>query len=190
MGSRSPCDEALVSNAYRCPAVVERPITPSSIAHRHAPGIPIDAGAVHAQYRVESAKPVDRNALPGVEVDILIDTEQGLRRIPTPGCSVQPLSCLSQVALARGTVVGSPPRGRAPSRRDCQQSDWIRTRLGPPRELSATAHAGQAASAVRSAPSPDPRWSPRLGSSPLGLPRAAGIGVPDPRPRRAIHRPP
>jgi hypothetical protein len=50
----------------------------------------IDAGAVNAQYRIDSSKPLDSNAFPGVEVDILIDTEEDRRRIPTSGRSVQP----------------------------------------------------------------------------------------------------
>jgi hypothetical protein len=55
----------------------------------------IDAGAVNAQYRVDSSKPLDSNAFPGVEVDFLIDTEEDRRRIPTSGRNVQPQRCLS-----------------------------------------------------------------------------------------------
>src|SRR6267378_1487913 len=59
------------------------------------PGMSVDPGAVHGQHRVDSPKPLDSNAIPGVEVDILIDTEEDRRRIRTPGCSVQPQSRLS-----------------------------------------------------------------------------------------------
>ena len=57
--------------------------------------MPVDAGAVHGQYRVDSSKPLDSKAVPGVEVDILIDTEKDRRRIRATGSGVQPQSCLS-----------------------------------------------------------------------------------------------
>src|SRR5271165_7586503 len=83
---RLPCPPVPCSRRAPDYAAVDRP--------RTRPGMPIDAGAVHAQYRVDSLKPLDSNALPGVEVDILIDTEEDRRRIPAPGCSVQPQRCL------------------------------------------------------------------------------------------------
>jgi hypothetical protein len=51
----------------------------------HTPVNAVDAGAVHIQHRVNSSKPLDRNAFPGVELDILIDTEEDRRRSRTPG---------------------------------------------------------------------------------------------------------
>lgn len=47
------------------------------------------------QYRVDSSKPFDGNAIARVEVDIVIDTEKDRGRIPASSCSVQPQSRLS-----------------------------------------------------------------------------------------------
>ena len=73
--------------------------------------MPVDAGAVHGQYRVDSSKPLDSNAVPGVEVDILIDAEKDRRRIWATGSGVQPQSCLS-VCYAAVVPAGEVRRRR------------------------------------------------------------------------------
>jgi hypothetical protein len=76
--------------------------------------MPVDTSAVRAQYRVNSSKPLDSNAIPGVEVDIVVDTEEDRGRIPTAGCGVQPQSCLSVCDAA--TVAAGEVRRRRPTR--------------------------------------------------------------------------
>src|ERR1700756_2820650 len=56
--------------------------------------MPIDAGAAYAHYRVDPSKPLDGNAIPGVDVDVVIDTEEERGRIGAPGRGVQPQSRL------------------------------------------------------------------------------------------------
>src|SRR5271166_7131992 len=52
--------------------------------------VPVDAGALHAQHRVDSSKPVDSKAIPSVLVDVVIDTEEDRSGTGTPGRGVQP----------------------------------------------------------------------------------------------------
>ena len=60
---------------------------------RTHPGVPVYAGALDAEYGVDSPKPLDRNGVPGVEVDVLIDTEDDRRGIRTTGGFMQPQRC-------------------------------------------------------------------------------------------------
>jgi hypothetical protein len=57
--------------------------------------MPVDAGALHAQHRVDSSKPVDSKAIPGVLIDVVIDTEKDRGGTTPAGCVVQPQRRLS-----------------------------------------------------------------------------------------------
>src|SRR5271168_5538115 len=65
--------------------------------------VPVNAGALHAQHRVDSSKPVDSKAIPGVLVDVVIDTEKDRGRTTPSRCGVEPQSRLS----VRRPAVGS-----------------------------------------------------------------------------------
>src|SRR6476646_11399013 len=68
-------------------AVVDRPGARS--------GMTVDAGAVRAKYRVDSSKPIDSKAIPGVLVDVIIDAEEDRGGVTTSSGIVQPQSGLS-----------------------------------------------------------------------------------------------
>src|ERR1700739_579469 len=64
--------------------------------------VPVNARALHPQHRVDSSKPVDSKAIPGVLVDVVIDAEEDRGGITTSSCGVQPQSCLSVGRTAVG----------------------------------------------------------------------------------------
>src|SRR5262249_52190186 len=49
----------------------------------------VDAGALHSKYRVDSAKPLQRNGVPGVAVDVLVDGEEDRCTMAAPCRGVQ-----------------------------------------------------------------------------------------------------
>src|SRR3954466_5760347 len=83
---------------------------------RTCPRMAIDPGAVHAQHRVDSPKPLDCNAVPGVEVDVLVDAEEDRRRSRAPGRTVPPQSRLSvyhPAVVSTGVIRRGRPTGLA-----------------------------------------------------------------------------
>src|SRR5215204_750486 len=82
-----PCPPVPGSGRAPNNAVIDRP--------RTRPRMAVDPSTVNTQYRVDPPKPLNGNAIPGGQVDILVDTEEDRRPIWTPGRTVQPQSRLS-----------------------------------------------------------------------------------------------
>src|SRR5271155_5516051 len=89
--------------------------------------MPIDAGARHAKYRVDSSKPVDRKTIPRVLVDIVVDTEEDRGRTPASGCVVQlqgRLSVCHAAVVSAGEIRRRRPTGLAV----LEVADYVQTR--------------------------------------------------------------
>jgi hypothetical protein len=89
-GIRCGVDDALIEHRRRL-SFTERPCLglprPSLARSRRAPDdvvlnrpcahprVTVDTGALDAKYGVDSSKPLDGNAVPGIEVDVVVDAE-------------------------------------------------------------------------------------------------------------------
>jgi hypothetical protein len=79
--------------------------------------VAVDAGAAHAEYRVDSSKPFDGNGIPSVLVDIVVDAEEDRRRVRAArrGMQLQSRLCVGHAAVVPAGEVrrGSRPSGLA-----------------------------------------------------------------------------
>ena len=74
----------------------------------------VDAGALHAEYGVDAAKPLQREGIPGFAADVVVDGEEDRCTLATTGRGMQ-LPAGFSVGDAAGVSAGEV-RGRCPTR--------------------------------------------------------------------------
>ena len=100
-------------------------------------GVPVYAGALDAEYGVDSPKPLDRNSVPGVEVDVFIDTEE-LKMIGVE--SGPPAALCNRSAVRASSIPPSKPRVKSDGAAPPGLPHWKLLMICRPATRSASAY--------------------------------------------------